>query len=130
MKHIYICSHCGEKDINLLMHAARSKDGRTQYYCCRACNTERSRRYRRTKKGRKISYDAVYRSIKKYPKKHSARVRLCLAIKKGKIKRPGACQDCGVKCKPDGHHEDYSKPFEVIWVCGSCHRIRDKNMVI
>jgi len=27
------------------------------------------------------------------------------------------CQICFVPCKPHGHHEDYSKPLEVLWCC-------------
>jgi len=30
-------------------------------------------------------------------------------------------QECGLKCKTEGHHEDYSKEFEVIWLCRRCH---------
>jgi hypothetical protein len=42
----------------------------------------------------------------------------------GLLSRPDHCTDCGLICKPHGHHEDYSKPLEVIWVCHWCHRLR------
>src|SRR5262245_50593113 len=52
--------------------------------------------------------------------KKLARRRLQQAIQKGKIlKRP--CIECG-KFETEAHHPDYSKPFDVIWLCRSCHR--------
>lgn len=52
-----------------------------------------------------------------------ARIRRTLraAVRRGTVHRPGACQDCGKACTPQGHHEDYSKPFEAVWLCTSCH---------
>src|SRR5215207_7580125 len=48
------------------------------------------------------------------------------AITVGKLeKKP--CQVCG-NPKVDAHHEDYSKPLEVIWLCRKHHReIHKKN---
>jgi hypothetical protein len=43
------------------------------------------------------------------------------AIRNGKIIRPNQCEKCKKSCKPHGHHEDYSKPYEVLWVCEKCH---------
>lgn len=34
---------------------------------------------------------------------------------------PTACVACQRKCKLDGHHPDYTKPDEVMWLCRSCH---------
>jgi ribosomal protein S27AE len=44
------------------------------------------------------------------------------AVKEGILKRPEYCPKCGIKGKIQAHHEDYSKPFEVIWLCMKCHR--------
>ena len=41
------------------------------------------------------------------------------AIKDGVLKREG-CIFCGDE-KTDGHHADYSKPLEVLWVCRKHH---------
>lgn len=27
-----------------------------------------------------------------------------------------------------GHHEDYKKPLEVVWVCFACHAIRHRRI--
>jgi type II secretory ATPase GspE/PulE/Tfp pilus assembly ATPase PilB-like protein len=53
--------------------------------------------------------------------KKAARRRLNYCISAGKIERPDSCEKCGVSCKPDGHHDDYSKPLDVVWLCKSCH---------
>lgn len=44
------------------------------------------------------------------------------AIKDGWLKRPEICSKCGIKGKIQAHHEDYSKPFEITWLCMKCHR--------
>jgi hypothetical protein len=41
------------------------------------------------------------------------------AIKSGKVK-PCPCEICGKKA--GGHHEDYSKPLEVRWLCPQHHK--------
>ena len=43
------------------------------------------------------------------------------AIRDKRINRPIACTCCRKECVPEGHHEDYTKPLEVIWLCRSCH---------
>lgn len=52
------------------------------------------------------------------------------AIESGVLYRPEECETCG--CKPgratDGrarihaHHNDHSRPLEVVWLCPKCHR--------
>ena len=41
----------------------------------------------------------------------------------GAITRPTVCEKCGRQPKRhlDAHHADYSKPFEVGWLCRACH---------
>lgn len=53
------------------------------------------------------------------------------AVRKGLLIKPNRCDDCNKKCikrKLAGHHEDYSKVYEVSWLCHSCHRNRHKNI--
>ena len=37
------------------------------------------------------------------------------------LPRPSHCSKCGTEGPVDGHHEDYSRPLDVIWLCRRCH---------
>ena len=52
------------------------------------------------------------------PQKASNLARL--AVKRGKLK-VGVCEVCG-STDVHGHHDDYSKPLEVRWLCPKHHR--------
>ncbi len=67
---------------------------------------------------------------KQYPERSRAVNRVRYAVKTGKLKRPGECEVCGRQGKVDGHHEDYNKPLDVMWLCRSCHlQLREKPKV-
>ena len=56
------------------------------------------------------------------------RGRVTNAINKGILTRPSTCGDCGKDFdRIIAHHEDYSKPFDVSWVCHPCHRKRHSH---
>ena len=44
------------------------------------------------------------------------------AIKAGKIEKSKFCFCCGCERKLQGHHQDYSKPLDVMWLCPPCHK--------
>ncbi len=48
------------------------------------------------------------------------------AIANGRLVR-GPCAICG---KPNGvgHHENYDKPLDVVWLCPSHHRLRHNEL--
>lgn len=58
----------------------------------------------------------------KHPEKFKARCILNNAVVSGKISKPDKCSLC-LKCfdRIEGHHQDYSKPLDVIWFCKACH---------
>jgi len=59
--------------------------------------------------------------------KFNAHKMVMYAIKLGVVKRPNQCSECGIECKPEGHHEDYSRPLDVIWLCKVCHKGKHKK---
>ena len=68
---------------------------------------------------------ANMRRYNKDPKlrvKHKARWALNKAIHQSKTLTRQPCIRCGSK-RSEGHHEDYSKPLVVIWLCRPCHKV-------
>lgn len=46
------------------------------------------------------------------------------ALRRGEIKKPRLCSECG--CKPKrfllrAHHPDHAQPLDVEWLCSKCH---------
>jgi Arm DNA-binding domain len=51
-----------------------------------------------------------------------AHARVAVAIATGKMKRPTICEGCKQPSKEiHAHHEDYSRPLWVSWLCPACH---------
>ena len=81
---------------------------------------QKIKEYQQTEKGKEVRR----KSTQKYQQdrlKKQAHTDLSNAVKYGKIIKPNNCQNCGVTCKPHGHHDDYSKSLDVRWLCVKCH---------
>lgn len=61
----------------------------------------------------------------RYPEKAKAHDAVKNALAKKILVRPAFCA-CG-QAHPHAHHEDYSKPLDVIWVCRDCHHELDRE---
>lgn len=140
------CSECQKTKPVTDFHWKSKKDGWRRSMCKPCCaihrqtpeykalHKERNRRYRLTTKGRARTREgntryrktekfkkAVQKYRDKFPERRSAQVKLQNAVAGGKVVRPDSCLVCATKCIPEGHHHDYDKPFDVIWVCKKCH---------
>lgn len=81
--------------------------------------------YQRTEAGRTAITRARQRSDARYPERRAARIALGNAVRDGKVvKQP--CEVCG-NPKSHGHHDDYSKPLDVRWLCSTHHREHHRN---
>ena len=58
------------------------------------------------------------------PEKMRAKHRIKYLLKLGHLTKPQFCECCGREARLDGHHEDYTKPLEVLWLCRKCHRAK------
>lgn len=62
------------------------------------------------------------------PERLAAQIRadglINMRRRRGRLARPDRCSQCGRVGKVDGHHDDYQKADEVLWLCRSCHMKR------
>lgn len=54
-------------------------------------------------------------------RKYLARMAVATAIDAGNLVRPDMCSVCKQVGKVQAHHEDYSRPLDVAWLCIDCH---------
>lgn len=61
-----------------------------------------------------------------HPDKYAARTAVGNAIRDGRLLRC-PCEVCGA-VKAEAHHDDYSKPLDVRWLCVKHHRARHREL--
>lgn len=77
------------------------------------------------KGGKKPNIYYKKRSVEKYKDRELCRSKTRSKIRSGEIKKM-PCVVCGDQ-KSESHHEDYSKPYEIIWLCRKHHIDADKK---
>lgn len=139
------CKKCGcTKPLDQFTVDSRKKFGRL--HTCRECHQAYVREWSRKPviKQRKRAYTVANRerqrvACARYRKKHPDRIKKTMegwkqrnpernrarwavnnAVRDKRLKK-GPCEKCGTTVKVDGHHDDYSKPLVVRWLCHTCH---------
>lgn len=129
------CFKCGElKDIDMFYRHKQMADGHLNK--CKECtkndvridriNSPNARKYDKKRwiennERREKVYNRSKLWAKENPIKHNAICQVNNAVRDGRlIKMP--CVVCGSKYRIHGHHEDYNKPLEVIWLCAIHHQ--------
>lgn len=136
MKTNRVCTGCGiEKPIEAYAKHKRSRGGRRVK--CRQCcndvdrvwrhnNKDRTRatvkKWAATNKARIAEKDREYQQANKHKRRAHAAVHR--AVVAGRLVRPDVCYLCGGGGDIQAHHEDYSRPLDVVWLCASCHSER------
>ena len=82
---------------------------------------ERHRRYQATEGGRASMRRAQEKWIDGNQDKRAAHNLLNSAVKSGRVRKPDKCSKCGEGGRIEGHHTDYTKPLDVMWLCRQCH---------
>jgi len=81
------------------------------------------RRYREDPERRASTNERTKARAVAKPQQKKATTAVSNAVRDGRLAKPCRCSRCGEKARRiEGHHEDYSKPLEVIWLCTLCHR--------
>jgi hypothetical protein len=113
--HLNKCKQCTKKDVSGNYRANR--DYYAEYDKIRNATSER--------KFRIVSNTKSWR--KANPMKSVAHRAVSAAIRNGSLKRL-PCQNCGETAHVHGHHDDYSKPLDVMWLCARCHSARHAHL--
>jgi hypothetical protein len=84
---------------------------------CRECNKARIWAIRDKTPGYNAAHSRKFKE--KHPQKRAAHLAVARALRAGTLtKQP--CLVCG-NAKSESHHEDYTKPLDVIWFCRQHH---------
>ena len=132
------CTSCGEeKPLEDFRRERLGKYGRQAR--CRECkaaaqrerhaerggHTEKKRKWEAENRERLKASKARYSA--RNPGKRDAKRLVWNALRRGDLVRPNSCSECGLACTPQAHHEDYSKPLVVTWLCVDCHKKRHRG---
>ena len=127
------CTLCGEvKPLVAFFADVRASDGKRSR--CKVCerhrqrNSEKAREFNRAynvrHRDRRMESNRRYRLA--HPGKGTGRTQAAHrivqnAVRAGLLVVPWICEQCGANERLDAHHDDYSKPLEVRWLCRPCH---------
>lgn len=101
------CKECCKKESTI------NRRKKEEYYL--EYDNSRSKLSHRVKQ--RIEYQTKTR--KENPEKYKARTAVHNALRSGKLLK-SSCEICG-KEKVEAHHEDYTKPLSVRWLCSLHH---------
>lgn len=75
-------------------------------------------KYQKTESGKQAIRRAQNKYAESNPVKRRAQVAVCNAVRDGRLVRQ-PCEICGSTAQ--AHHDDYSKPLDVRWLCSTHH---------
>jgi hypothetical protein len=101
---------------------------------CKECVRGRAKKYYQENKERAAKRQAEYAAknpdviarsrsswATKNPEKRRAHSALNHEVRRGRTVKPKSCEVCGAQEPLHAHHDDYSKPLEVRWLCQRHH---------
>lgn len=133
------CSRCGQdKELSEFNNNRSAKDGKHHY--CRICKCKADSEHE-ARTGREVRRASAKRSYLKHRKSRQERYRnydrnnkdkraaydaVKYALQHGRLtKEP--CAICG-STRSQAHHEDYSRPLDVVWLCSQHHMARHSEL--
>ena len=90
----------------------------------RDCGEIEAVEYGILRQGAQVAYQEKQQARK------AARRRVRTALKRGELERPSRGSACGTAGSIiQGHHEDYSRPLAVTWLCDACHDEAEQELI-
>jgi hypothetical protein len=125
--HLNKCKTCVKSRMN--RHRESSLEAAREYDRQRADlphRVELRKAYQQTDRYRQSSSEGKKRYAARNPEKRRAQSLVAYQIRLGNITRQ-PCQVCG-EAKSEAHHEDYSSPLDVMWLCDTHHKARHREI--
>ena len=116
--HLNKCKECTKRDVS--QHRIENLDKIREY------DSRRAKLNHRVAKAKEVTARRGAES----PEMYKAHILVSNAVRDGRLKKPSQCQWCGSESRIHGHHDDYSKPLDVIWLCAPCHKLRHKELAM
>lgn len=120
--HLNKCKDCTKRDVR------KNRNDNIDYY--REYDKGRANipsrvfartKYQKTDSGKIAANKAKRLYVEKNTIKRAAHLLVNNAIRGGIISKQSICSECGCSGKIHGHHDDYSLPLVVRWLCARCH---------
>lgn len=111
-----VCKGCNKnKSFDKFSVSNRYADGK--FYKCKTCQNAHLRLFHKNNPGKRKAYRKALK-LSKYPQ-YRAQRSVQEYIRLGRIKKQ-PCIICKKK-KAEAHHNDYRKPFALVWLCKPHH---------
>lgn len=123
--HLGKCKACTRKDTK--ERADRLWENNPEWKAMEAARfRDKSLKARKEGKASPCKYEHLKAWRKRNHEKSLAHGKVAKAKAKGLL-IPTPCEECGATERIQAHHEDYSKPLEVDWLCPACHGKRHRK---
>jgi len=117
------CKECNKQDVR------NNRSAKIDYYReydkarANAPNRVMARdNYSQTPKGAAAHRRAKEKWLENNVIKRAAHILVRNYVRSGRLERPEKCSSCGIcSTRIHGHHNDYSSPLDVTWLCSKCH---------
>jgi hypothetical protein len=126
--HLNKCKDCTKNDVKKYQKA--NVESVREYEKKRSLEPHRVAaryEYSQTIRGRNVGNKAKQTWILRNPRKRAAQILFRNRQRYDVSLHSRPCLRCGEE-KTHGHHENYDKPLEVVWLCPAHHKQRHKEM--